>query len=76
MKAFGINVLVSGGLWIFVSESGANFLVEWFAAQPVTAPIIEAVMIFSTSSREVSAVMLERLRSRPRKSGGIFVSLS
>lgn len=31
--------------------SGANFLVEWHATTPVTEPIIEAVMI-STSSRQ------------------------
>ncbi|MCA9066146.1 MAG: DUF3124 domain-containing protein [Planctomycetaceae bacterium] len=31
--------------------SGANFLVEWYARSPVTEPIIEAVMI-GTSSRQ------------------------
>lgn len=34
--------------------SGANFLVEWFAPQPVTEPIIEAVMIDTNSQQGIS----------------------
>lgn len=34
--------------------SGANFLVEWFANQPVTAPIIEALMIDTQSQQGIS----------------------
>lgn len=34
--------------------SGANFLVEWFSTQPVTAPIIEAVMIDTKSQQGIS----------------------
>ncbi|QDT11137.1 DUF3124 domain-containing protein [Stieleria marina] len=34
--------------------SGANFLVEWFADNPVTAPIIEAVMIDTDSQQGIS----------------------
>ncbi|MAS94761.1 MAG: hypothetical protein CMO55_16300 [Verrucomicrobiales bacterium] len=34
--------------------SGANFLVEWYANEPVTAPIIESVMIGTTSGRGIS----------------------
>ena len=40
---------VSGG-------SGANFLVEWSAKQPVTEPIIEAVMIDTDSQQGISFV--------------------
>lgn len=36
--------------------SGANFLVEWFADQPVTEPIIEAVMIDTGSQQGISFV--------------------
>ncbi|QDV23064.1 DUF3124 domain-containing protein [Aureliella helgolandensis] len=38
---------VSGG-------SGANFLVEWYANKPVTAPIVEAVMIGTNSQQGIS----------------------
>ena len=38
---------VSGG-------SGANFLVEWYATSPVNAPVIEAVMIDTTSQQGIS----------------------
>ncbi|MCG8653599.1 MAG: aldehyde dehydrogenase family protein, partial [Pirellulales bacterium] len=34
--------------------SGANFLVEWFSNQPVTAPIIETVMIDTHSQQGIS----------------------
>jgi hypothetical protein len=34
--------------------SGANFLVEWYANQPVTEPIIEAVMIDTKSQQGIS----------------------
>jgi len=34
--------------------SGANFLVEWHADTPVTEPIIEAVMVATTSQRAVA----------------------
>ena len=34
--------------------SGANFLVEWFANQPVTSPLIEAVMIDTQSQQGLS----------------------
>ncbi|MCA9215919.1 MAG: DUF3124 domain-containing protein [Planctomycetales bacterium] len=34
--------------------SGANFLVEWYANQPVTEPIIEAVMIDTSSQQGIS----------------------
>ena len=34
--------------------SGANFLVEWVANQPVTAPIIEALMIDKESEQGIS----------------------
>ena len=34
--------------------SGANFLVEWYARQPVTEPIIEAVMIDTNSQQGIS----------------------
>lgn len=36
--------------------SGANFLVEWYAATPVTEPIIEAVMIDTASQQGISFV--------------------
>ena len=36
--------------------SGANFLVEWYATQPVTEPIIEAVMIDIEKQQGVSFV--------------------
>ncbi len=36
--------------------SGANFLVEWFANQPITEPIIEAVMIDTKSQQGISFV--------------------
>lgn len=36
--------------------SGANFLVEWYADQPVTEPIIEAVMVDTTTQQGVSFV--------------------
>lgn len=50
--------------------SGANFLVEWFATQPVTAPIIEAVMIDTQSQQSISfarrgVVIKETLRDLP-----------
>ncbi|MCA8924297.1 MAG: DUF3124 domain-containing protein [Planctomycetes bacterium] len=34
--------------------SGANFLVEWHAARPVTEPIIEAVMISTNAQQGIS----------------------
>ncbi len=34
--------------------SGANFLVEWYANTPVTEPIIEAIMIGTTSGQGIS----------------------
>lgn len=34
--------------------SGANFLVEWHASQPVTEPIIEAIMIATDSQQGIS----------------------
>lgn len=34
--------------------SGANFLVEWYASQAVTEPIIEAVMVDTTSQQGIS----------------------
>lgn len=34
--------------------SGANFLVEWYANNPVTEPIIEAVMIDTNSQQGIS----------------------
>lgn len=34
--------------------SGANFLVEWYSDQPVTEPIIEAVMIDTSSQQGIS----------------------
>lgn len=34
--------------------SGANFLVEWYANEPVTEPIIEAVMIDTDSQHGIS----------------------
>lgn len=36
--------------------SGANFLVEWHAKAPVTEPIVEAVMIATSSQQGVSFV--------------------
>ena len=36
--------------------SGANFLVEWSAAEPVTAPIMEAVMIDTTDGQGIAFV--------------------
>lgn len=36
--------------------SGANFLVQWYADQPVTEPIIEAVMIDTNSQQGISFV--------------------
>lgn len=36
--------------------SGANFLVEWYADRPVNEPIIEAVMIDTTSQQGISFV--------------------
>ena len=34
--------------------SGANFIVEWTATQPVTVPIIEAVMIGTQTQQGIS----------------------
>ena len=36
--------------------SGANFLVEWYANQPVTRPVIEAVMIDTKGQQGISFV--------------------
>lgn len=36
--------------------SGANFIVEWYADTPVTEPIIEAVMIDTTTQQGISFV--------------------
>ena len=46
--------------------SGASFLVEWVATQPVTEPIVEAVMIDTSSQQGISfvsrgKVLLEKL---------------
>ena len=37
--------------------SGANFLVEWYATTPVTAPLIESVMIDTNSQQGISFVL-------------------
>jgi hypothetical protein len=34
--------------------SGANFVVDWSAAQPVSEPVVEAVMIGTTGSQGIS----------------------
>ncbi|MEZ6047316.1 MAG: DUF3124 domain-containing protein [Planctomycetaceae bacterium] len=34
--------------------SGANFLVEWFAEQPVSQPVLEAIMIDTNSQQGIS----------------------
>ncbi|MDX2231408.1 MAG: DUF3124 domain-containing protein [Leptolyngbyaceae cyanobacterium bins.349] len=36
--------------------SGANFMVEWVAAQPVSEPVIEAVMISTSSQQGIAFV--------------------
>lgn len=36
--------------------SGASFLVDWVAQQPVSPPVIEAVMISATGSQGISFV--------------------
>lgn len=38
--------------------SGANFLVEWYAKRPVTEPIVEAVMVATSSQQGISFVRL------------------
>ena len=41
--------------------SGANFIVEWSAQEPVTSPVVEAVMISTTSSQGLSFVSPARV---------------
>lgn len=41
--------------------SGANFIVEWSAAAPVTDPVVEAVMISAASSQGISFVSAGRV---------------
>ena len=45
---------------------GANFIVEWSAAEPVTAPVVESIMISSRSSLGISFTSPARvLSNRP-----------
>ena len=46
--------------------AGANFLVEWRAREPVTEPVIEAVMISTASSLGISFTSVGRPLSRRR----------
>lgn len=47
---------------------GANFIVEWSAAEPVTAPVVESIMISTRSSLGISFTSPARvLRERPAK---------
>ena len=41
--------------------AGANFIVEWSAQTPVTPPVVEAVMISTTSSQGLSFVTWARV---------------
>lgn len=41
--------------------AGANFIVEWSAQEPVTSPVVEAVMISTTSSQGLSFVTWARV---------------
>ncbi|EKQ68482.1 Protein of unknown function (DUF3124) [Leptolyngbyaceae cyanobacterium JSC-12] len=41
--------------------SGANFIVEWVAEQPISTPIIEAVMISTSSQQGISFVTSGRV---------------
>lgn len=51
--------------------SGANFLVDWSADQPVSAPVIEAVMIDTKSQQGISfarrGFVVSELLQQPRK---------
>lgn len=44
--------------------SGANFIVEWSAADPVTEPVVEAIMITTASSQGVSFTSAGRVLSQ------------
>lgn len=44
--------------------SGANFVVDWSAAQPVTEPVLEAVMIGTTGAQGISFTSAGRSLSR------------
>jgi hypothetical protein len=56
---------------VFVEESdvrggaGANFLVEWRAAEPVNTPVVEAVMIGTSGTQGLSFVSPSRVISQP-----------
>ncbi|HMB93176.1 MAG TPA: DUF3124 domain-containing protein, partial [Rhodothermales bacterium] len=41
--------------------SGANFIVEWGSDQPVTQPVVEAVMISTASTQGISFVTTGRV---------------
>ena len=48
--------------------SGANFIVEWSASQPMTPPVVEAAMISTASAQGLSFSIPARVireRSRP-----------
>jgi hypothetical protein len=47
-----------------VGGSGANFIVEWQAEQPVNAPIVEAVMVGTTGTQGISFVSPGRVISK------------
>jgi hypothetical protein len=47
-----------------VGGSGANFIVEWQAKQPVNAPIIEAVMVGTSGTQGISFVSPGRVISK------------
>ncbi len=43
---------------------GANFIVEWSATEPVTAPVVESTMISTRSSLGISFTSPARVLSR------------
>jgi hypothetical protein len=47
-----------------VGGSGANFIVEWQAKQPVNAPILEAVMVGTMGTQGISFVSPGRVISK------------
>ena len=55
---FGLSPMASASIFINVSDTrggfGANFIVEWGATEPVSEPMIEAVMVGSAGTKGFS----------------------
>lgn len=59
-RPVALNPLASTSFFIAADDtsggSGANFMVEWVAEKPVSEPVVEAVMISTSSSQGISFV--------------------